>query len=104
MWLFTRTQTPHTNDEREQNIESRIELQKRLALPFACIFLGMVGIPLGSSARKGGKSSGYIWAIFLAFFCYYMAFIALVGLAKQRTLPVETALWLPNAAFAGLPA
>lgn len=98
LWLFTR-KTPHTNDEREQNIESRIELQKRLALPFACLFLGMVGIPLGSSSRKGGKSSGYVWAIFLAFFCYYMSFIALVGLAKQRTLPVETALWLPNAVF-----
>ena len=90
---------PRTNDEREQNIESRIELQRRLALPFACIFLGMVGIPLGSSSRKGGKSGGYIWAIFLAFFCYYLAILALVGLAKQRTLPVEVALWLPNAVF-----
>lgn len=95
LWEYTRKQSPKT----EESIESRIELQKRLALPFACLFLGMVGIPLGSSSRKGGKSSGYIWAIFLAFFCYYMSFIALVGLAKQRTLPVETALWLPNAIF-----
>jgi LPS export ABC transporter permease LptG/LPS export ABC transporter permease LptF len=95
LWEYSRKQSPKT----EESIESRIELQKRLALPFACLFLGMVGIPLGSSSRKGGKSSGYIWAIFLAFFCYYMSFIALVGLAKQRTLPVETALWLPNAVF-----
>ncbi len=95
LWQFTRKQNPKT----EESVESRIELQKRLALPFACIFLGMVGIPLGSSSRKGGKSSGYIWAIFLAFFCYFMAFIALVGLAKQRTLPVEVALWLPNTVF-----
>ena len=95
LWRFTRTQSPKT----EESVESKIELQKRLALPFACIFLGMVGIPLGSSSRKGGKSGGYIWAIFLAFFCYYLAFIALVGLAKQRTLPVATALWLPNVVF-----
>jgi LPS export ABC transporter permease LptG/LPS export ABC transporter permease LptF len=95
LWQYTRKQPPKT----EEYVESRIELQKRLALPFACIFLGMVGIPLGSSSHKGGKSSGYIWAIFLAFFCYFMAFIALVGLAKQRTLPVEVALWLPNAVF-----
>ncbi len=93
--LYTLTK-PHNTEE---SVESRIELQKRLALPFACIFLGMVGIPLGSSSRKGGKSGGYIWAIFLAFFCYFLSFIALVGLAKQRTLPVELALWLPNAVF-----
>jgi LPS export ABC transporter permease LptG/LPS export ABC transporter permease LptF len=96
LYRYTKTRAKNT----EESVESRIELHRRLALPFACMFLGMVGIPLGSSARKGGKSSGYIWAIFLAFFCYYLAFIALVGLAKQRTLPVEIALWIPNAVFA----
>jgi LPS export ABC transporter permease LptG/LPS export ABC transporter permease LptF len=95
LWRFTHTVSPKT----EEYVESRIELQKRLALPFACIFLGMVGIPLGASSNKGGKSSGYVWGIFLAFFCYYLAFIALVGVAKQRTLAVETALWIPNAVF-----
>ncbi len=95
LWRYARKQDPKT----EENIESRIELQRRLALPFACIFLGMVGIPLGTSSSKGGKSGGYIWAIFLSFFCYYLAFISLVGLAKQRTLQVELALWLPNLVF-----
>lgn len=95
LWRYTKTQSPKT----EESVESRIELQKRLALPFACLFLGMVGIPLGSSSGKGGKSGGYIWGIFLAFFCYYMSFIALTGVAKQRTLDVTEALWLPNAVF-----
>lgn len=95
LWRYTKT---HRRDT-EESIESRIELHRRLALPFACIFLGMVGIPLGSSSRKGGKSGGYIWAIFLAFFCYYMAFISLIGVAKQHTLPVELALWIPNLVF-----
>jgi LPS export ABC transporter permease LptG/LPS export ABC transporter permease LptF len=95
LWRYTRTQSPKT----EESVESRIELQKRLALPFACVFLGMVGIPLGASSNKGGKSGGYIWGIFLAFFCYWLSFIALTGVAKQRTLQVEVALWLPNIAF-----
>jgi LPS export ABC transporter permease LptG/LPS export ABC transporter permease LptF len=95
LYMVTQTQDAKT----EANIESRIELQRRLALPFACLFLGMVGIPLGSSSSQGGKSGGYIWAIFLSFFCYYLAFISLVGLAKQRTMSVETALWLPNIVF-----
>jgi LPS export ABC transporter permease LptG/LPS export ABC transporter permease LptF len=81
-------------------IDARIELHRRLALPIACFTLAMVGIPLGISSRKGGKSSGYVTAVFLAFFCYYLAFITLTGLARQRTLPVPVAAWLPNAAFA----
>jgi LPS export ABC transporter permease LptG/LPS export ABC transporter permease LptF len=86
-------------------IEARIELHRRLALPIACLVLALVGIPLGVSSRKGGKSGGYVTAVFLAFFCYYLAFISLVSLAKPRpgatvgTLPVEVALWLPNAVF-----
>ena len=80
-------------------IEARIELHRRMAYPLACLTLALVGIPLGVSSRKGGKSAGYVTALFLAFFCYYLASITLVGFAKQRTLPVEVAVWTPNAAF-----
>jgi LPS export ABC transporter permease LptG/LPS export ABC transporter permease LptF len=80
-------------------VEARIELHRRLALPFACIVLALVGVPLGISSRKGGKSGGYVTAVFLAFFCYYLAFISLIGLARQRALPVEAAVWTPNTVF-----
>ena len=80
-------------------IEARIELHERMALPLACIMLSLVGIPLGVSSRKGGKSAGYVTALFLAFFCYYLAFISLTGMAKKQTLPVEVAVWTPNVAF-----
>ncbi len=80
-------------------IEARIELHRRMAYPLACLTLSLVGIPLGISSRKGGKSAGYVTALFLAFFCYHLASISLMGLAKQRTLPVEAAVWTPNAAF-----
>ncbi|MCU1239272.1 MAG: permease YjgP/YjgQ family protein [Candidatus Solibacter sp.] len=80
-------------------VEYQIELHKRFALPVACLMLAMVGIPLGIATRKGGRSAGYVNAIFVAFFCYYMGFVSLIGLARQRTLPVAVALWLPNALF-----
>ncbi len=80
-------------------VEARIELHRRLALPVACLVLALVGIPLGVSSRKGSKSGGYVTAVFLAFFCYWLAFISLTGLARQRALPVEVALWLPNFVF-----
>jgi LPS export ABC transporter permease LptG/LPS export ABC transporter permease LptF len=80
-------------------IEYQIELHRRFALPVACLMLAMVGIPLGIATRKGGRAAGYVNAIFVAFFCYYLAFVSLLGLARQKTLPVPVALWLPNAVF-----
>ena len=80
-------------------VEVRIELYRRLALPLACMVLAMVGIPLGISTRKGGKSAGYIIALFLGFFCYHLSSVALVSVARARTLPIPVAIWLPDMAF-----
>lgn len=83
----------------QESIDARIELHRRFSLPVACLMLALVGIPLGASSKKGGLSAGYIWAIFLAFFCYYLAYISLTRLASSRSMPVEVASWLPNAGF-----
>jgi LPS export ABC transporter permease LptG/LPS export ABC transporter permease LptF len=78
-------------------IEYQIELHRRFALPIACIMLAMVGIPLGIATRKGGKSAGYVNAIFVAFFCYYLGFASLTRLAQTKNQP--WLLWAPNVAF-----
>ena len=86
-----------TTDRRsEESLEARVEFHSRLALPLACVVLGLIGIPLGVQSRKGGKSAGYVTAIFLSFFCYYLSFISLTGMARQRAISVEWATWLPN--------
>jgi LPS export ABC transporter permease LptG/LPS export ABC transporter permease LptF len=84
---------------REQVTESRLELHHRLALPPACMLLALLGIPLGVSTRKGGKSTAFVVTVSLAFL-YWMGLIAMNGLAKQHKLPVEIAVWIPNAVFA----
>ncbi len=84
----------------QEGTDSRIELHRRFALPIGCLMLALVGIPLGASSRKGGRSAGYVWAIFLAFFCYHLSYITLTSLARSRSMPVELASWLPNAGFA----
>lgn len=88
-----------TPKKTQDGTDSRIELHRRFALPVACLMLAMVGIPLGTSSRKGGRSAGYIWAIFLAFFGYYLSYITLTGLARSHSIGVELASWLPNAVF-----
>jgi LPS export ABC transporter permease LptF/LPS export ABC transporter permease LptG len=80
-------------------IQARIELHQRLALPPACFLLALIGIPLGVSSRKGGKSGAFVITVALAF-VYWMGLIAANGLAKQQKLPVGIAMWIPNAIFA----
>ena len=81
-------------------ISAGIELQhRRFALPLACIVLALVGIPVGISTRKGGRSAAYVNAIFLAFFGYYLSSVSLVGVAQRRRLPIPVASWLPDVVF-----
>lgn len=87
----------HYPRDKSDWIETQIELHSRFVLPLACIMLAMVGIPLGIATRKGGRSAGYVNAIAIAFFCYYLTFVSLTGIARQKKLPVI--LWIPNIAF-----
>src|SRR5260221_5959614 len=51
-------------------LDARIDRPTRRRFPFGCNALALVGIPLGVSARKAGKSGGYVTAVFLSvFFC-----------------------------------
>jgi LPS export ABC transporter permease LptF/LPS export ABC transporter permease LptG len=79
--------------------DAAIELHRRFALPFACVLLAVVGIALGASSRKAGKSSAFVVTVFLAFL-YYMGLISLISMAQQGTLPPAPAVWFPNAVFA----
>jgi LPS export ABC transporter permease LptG/LPS export ABC transporter permease LptF len=83
----------------DQLIEARIELHQRLALPPACFLLALIGIPLGVSSRKGGKSTAFVLTVALAFI-YWMGLLGANGLAKQHKLPVGVAVWIPNVVFA----
>ena len=92
---YVRASRPGTADA----IEAAIELHKRFAFPVSCMLLALVGIPLGASSRRGGRSSGYVWAILLGFFAYYLAYIALTGMARSHSIGPVLASWLPNIAF-----
>jgi LPS export ABC transporter permease LptG/LPS export ABC transporter permease LptF len=83
---------------REDYVDAAIELNQRCALPLACVLLALVGIPLGVSSRKGGKSAAFVLTVLLAF-VYYLAFITLIGLAKKGSLPVPIAVWTPDVVF-----
>jgi LPS export ABC transporter permease LptF/LPS export ABC transporter permease LptG len=76
-----------------------VELNKRLALPVAAIVLALVGIPLGISTRKGGKSVGLMLSILLVF-AYYILMASGWSFAKQGRVSPLLGLWAANVAFA----
>ena len=76
----------------------RIEFQRRFALPAACLVLAMVGIPLGLSARKGGKSTGFVLTILLVFVYYFFSLTG-VSMARQGKVMPWEGVWAGNIFF-----
>ena len=68
----------------------QMEFQKRYAYPTACLVLMLVGIPLGLSSRRGGKSMGFVLTIFLVFVYY---FLSSTGMALARTTKDSCPAW-----------
>jgi len=75
-----------------------IEYHRRLALPTASIVLALVGIPLGLSSKKGGKSSGFVITILLVFLYYSISLIG-VSFARQGRLSPAAGVWLADFVF-----
>lgn len=85
--------------DREQLLDDRIELHRRLAVPLACMLLALVGVPLGITTRRAGKSAAVVLTVAIAFI-YWMGLIGCISLARQGKLPAGFAMWLPDILFA----
>jgi LPS export ABC transporter permease LptG/LPS export ABC transporter permease LptF len=76
-----------------------IEFHRRIAFPAACLVLMLIGVPLGTAARRGGKSSGFVLTILLVV-AYYLLSNFGIAWAKQGRLPAIVGVWLANVIFA----
>lgn len=82
----------------QEDPQAGIQFQQRLALPFACLVLPMVGIPLAISNRRSGRSGGVLTSLVLVFI-YWMIQLAGTALAQQGAAGPLTAVWAANAVF-----
>jgi LPS export ABC transporter permease LptF/LPS export ABC transporter permease LptG len=72
-----------------------IEFHRRFALPTACIVLALVGFPLGLSAHRGGKSTGFVLTIILVFAYYFVSLLG-ISLARQGRVSPGFGVWLAD--------
>lgn len=86
------------NPNREQARLYWVEFNRRLALPTACLVLVFIGIPLGLSARKGGKGAGFVLTIVLVFI-YYFLYGTGLSLARNGKVPALFGVWMANIIF-----
>jgi LPS export ABC transporter permease LptG/LPS export ABC transporter permease LptF len=77
----------------------QIEMHKRFAYPAACLVLMLVGVPLGVTSRRGGKSFAWIFTILLVVLYYLMSMIG-IALGKQNWISAFFAVWSANLLFA----
>ena len=74
---------------------ARVEIHKKFALPFACIVFGVLGLPLGITNRRGGKSSGFTLSIAIIT-AYYVMIINGEKLAASGRIDPIVGMWGPN--------
>jgi lipopolysaccharide export system permease protein len=76
----------------------QVELHKRMALPVACLVLGLVALPLGWICEGLRRQAG-AGLILGMFFLYYALFSFGMGLGETGKLPPGPAVWFSNLIF-----
>lgn len=71
------------------------ELYTRLTIPYACLFFGIIGAPLGIRRARSGKSAGIAIAL-AVFLAYYALLGAGKNLAEAGVIPVALAYGMPS--------
>ncbi|NLH49431.1 MAG: LPS export ABC transporter permease LptF [Myxococcales bacterium] len=73
-----------------------VEYHRRFAMPFACLAFGLIGLPLGVSPPRSGRSRGFSTSIVML--CvFYLLFRAGENLGWKGVLHPAAAMWLPIA-------
>jgi LPS export ABC transporter permease LptG len=88
-------QYSHDPDARETYWAAKVEMNKMFAIPFACIVFGILGLPLGITNRRGGKSSGFSLSIAIILI-YYVMINNGEHLADTGKIGPAVAMWAPN--------
>lgn len=73
----------------------KVELSKRFSIPFTCILFGIIGVPLGITSRRSGKSGGFLFAVLLILM-YYISLILMQNFGRTGRINPYISVWIPN--------
>jgi len=76
----------------------KIEIHKRISIPFACFIFALIALPLGASTKKGGRTSGFTISIGVIII-YYVLITAGEQMARDGKISAELGMWGPNIIF-----
>jgi len=73
-------------------IEERVELQRRLSIPFSVIGFSLLGLTLGAHSNKSGKTMGFVLSIIMVLL-FYMLFMNGLRLASVGKISPWLGAW-----------
>ncbi len=78
-----------------------VEFHKKFSIPFACIALGILAVPLGVQSSSTRKSAGLGIGL-IAFLIYYLLLSAGLVFSEAGNLSPVLGMWMPNFIMGGL--
>jgi lipopolysaccharide export system permease protein len=72
-----------------------MEAHKRYALPFSCLVLGLIAVPLGVQVRTKGRNMGISMGL-AVFLVYYVLLTAGWSFGESGLYPPVVGMWMPN--------
>jgi lipopolysaccharide export system permease protein len=83
---------------RERGVKWMVELNRRLAIPFACLIFGFLGPALSTRIGKTGRLGGFSFSLTILIL-YYVLLILGESLAKAQRIEPFWGGWIPNIVF-----
>lgn len=75
-----------------------VEINKKFAFPFVCLIFGFLGLPLGASTKKGGRTSGFTISLAIIL-VYYVLITAGEKMAMDGKISPFLGIWGANIIF-----
>lgn len=85
----------------ENTTELEIQLNLKIAIPFACFVFALLGAPLGLNPTRKASSIGLGISVIIIFIYYVLMFLAMAA-GQMEIISPFLAAWLPNVITAGI--